>query len=100
MANRYVNYDKLLNARHRLGLDKISMMQKLNAFNHFIDNLPSADVEEVRHGEWKPNTVVVVQFPDEYVTMNNGWKCSLCGRTERQKEPYCHCGAKMDGGKV
>jgi hypothetical protein len=24
--------------------------------------------------------------------------CSRCGRKEYQKEPYCHCGAKMKGG--
>ena len=22
--------------------------------------------------------------------------CSVCGREERYREPYCHCGAKMD----
>ena len=25
--------------------------------------------------------------------------CSVCGRHEDVKHPYCHCGAKMDGGK-
>lgn len=25
--------------------------------------------------------------------------CSICGRHEEVKHPYCHCGAKMDGGK-
>lgn len=24
--------------------------------------------------------------------------CSVCGRHEEEKHPYCHCGAKMDGG--
>ena len=24
--------------------------------------------------------------------------CSKCGRKVYQKEPYCHCGAKMGGG--
>ncbi len=47
MADRYVNYDKLLKERHRLGLDEMSMISKVNAFNHFIDNLPTADVVEV-----------------------------------------------------
>lgn len=38
-----------------------------------------------------------------------GWKddegcyehfvCSVCGEHEEKKYPYCHCGAKMDGGK-
>lgn len=25
--------------------------------------------------------------------------CSACGRMEMKEEPYCHCGAKMDGGE-
>ena len=28
-----------------------------------------------------------------------GYKCSLCGRHEMKKEPYCNCGAKMEVGK-
>ena len=24
------------------------------------------------------------------------YKCSRCGRTAKAKEPYCHCGSKMD----
>ena len=24
--------------------------------------------------------------------------CSVCGTHEEKKHPYCHCGAKMDGG--
>ena len=47
MADRYVNYDKLLEERHRLGLDEMSMVHKVNAFNQFIDHLPTADVVEV-----------------------------------------------------
>lgn len=29
-----------------------------------------------------------------------GYKCSVCGRYEGKKEPYCNCGAKMDIGQV
>lgn len=49
---KYVDYGKLLEERHRLGLDEMSRISKVNAFNHFIDTLPLADVEEVRHGKW------------------------------------------------
>lgn len=60
---------------------------------------PTADVQEVRHGKWLP---IKAWFDDDYsIESNNeryqtGWKCSLCGRIELIKEPYCHCGAKMD----
>ena len=39
--NRWVNYDELLKERHRLGLDEMSMISKVNAFNRFIDELYS-----------------------------------------------------------
>ena len=62
-----------------------------------IENMPTADVAEVRHGEW------VFDFELDGF---NFYNCSVCGRQENllSKEstaeyfPYCHCGAKMDGG--
>ena len=65
---------------------------------HSIKSLPTADVEPVRHGKWK----VCCEEPSITLTsagVSKFWfECSLCGRRESQKEPYCHCGAKMDGG--
>lgn len=62
-----------------------------------IKNTPTADVEEVRHGWWITNiengsTVAGVQGGFAV-----GYRCSICGRFEMQKESYCNCGAKMDG---
>ena len=56
---------------------------------HAIDHCPRADVEPVRHAHWirKP------YFPDG----TPAWVCSRCGRPEADEEPYCNCGAKMDG---
>ena len=64
-----------------------------------IDNAPTADVVEVRHGEWLPDYEIFVNEPfDTYADrIQTGWKCSLCGKVECEKEPYCNCGAKMDG---
>ena len=61
--------------------------------------IPAADVAEVKHGHWiddiqKITTVAGVDFNGIV-----GYKCSLCGRREGSKEPYCNCGAKMDGVK-
>ena len=50
---------------------------------------PTADVEEVRHGEWIP-------YLNEYKGYVTSYNCSLCNRRVTDKEPYCHCGAKMD----
>ncbi len=71
-----------------------------------IRKLPAADVAEVVHGQWleeKKQTLLPVEYDDvgkpilhDYVV----YRCDRCGRTCKQKEPYCHCGAKMDGDKV
>ena len=51
-------------------------------------NRLEADVVEVKRGEWK-----CINNQHNYYE----YHCSLCGRVERQEEPYCHCGAKMKG---
>ncbi len=45
---KYIDYGKLLEERHRLGLDEMSRISKVNAFNHFIDTMPIADVEHYK----------------------------------------------------
>lgn len=61
---------------------------------------PVADVEEVRHGRWI-ETRRVQKSPEGYYYWNTSltrvYVCSECGRHEDKKEPYCNCGAKMDG---
>lgn len=53
-----------------------------------ITNAPTADVVEVKHGEW------------EKVKGKDYWTCSnCCTVTQNNEDEYCrHCGAKMDGG--
>ena len=55
-----------------------------------IDDIPTADVEEVRHGRWVQPNPLYNPF------------CSECKTYERsgEKKKYCsECGARMDGGK-
>ena len=57
-------------------------------FIDFMSDLPAADVQEVKHGEWKAES-------DCGVT-----RCSVCGWTIEEciEDNYCrNCGAKMDG---
>ena len=67
-----------------------------------ILHMPAADVVEVRYGRWlkqKNETYLPVEFDENDESILHKYiyyKCSLCGRTENQKEPYCNCGAKMD----
>ncbi len=56
---------------------------------------PDADVEEVKHGKWLD--VIADNIGGVRISGLVGYKCSLCGREEISKEPYCNCGAKMDG---
>lgn len=64
-----------------------------------IDYEPAADVAPVVHGRW-------VHSPSPYDKRDDFWFCSECGRTINiicgdkllSNYPYCHCGAKMDGG--
>ena len=91
---RYTNYDDLLKKWHDLGLDEISKIHKVNAFNHFIKTLPTADVVEVKHGTW----IWAENGEEDY---EQYWICSVCGEKEYFKTNYCSdCGAKMDGGKT
>lgn len=73
-------------------LEYMSRISKVNAFNRFIDTMPSADVEEVRHGKWERRLV------EENGVAEMKSVCSECGKTNKRYEPpYCpNCGAKMD----
>lgn len=69
----------------------------------YVENLPAADVAPVVHGRWK-----LLRKGD----WTSVFVCSVCGRRETiaesesynsqlkmpRKYPYCHCGARMDGG--
>lgn len=96
---KYIDYGKLLEERYRLGLDEMSRISKVNAFNHFIDTMPSADVVEIRQGKWKI---------EEYKNHLNV-VCSNCnkefyvykqGQYRIDRSNYCpNCGAKMGKGQ-
>ena len=52
----------------------------------------TVDAVEVVHGRWIED-YVYAEDPHDRLR----YKCSVCGRTKEYKEPYCNCGAKMDG---
>ncbi len=68
-----------------------------DVFKHIIGYQPTADVAEVKHGEW-------IQLDE---CANEGIYCSVCHKkvykieyaNQALKSKYCpNCGAKMDGG--
>lgn len=58
-----------------------------------INEAPTAEVEEVRHGKW-------IAVPSSDMSTGKAYKCSECGkfRFGVRLPPYCQeCGARMDG---
>ena len=51
---------------------------------------------EVVHGEWIPIESEGTSVAGVTIKGISEYCCSVCGRKEIYKEPYCHCGAKMD----
>lgn len=77
-----------------------------------IMEVPAADVAPVVHGEWEIVSESYRLFDDYDEAFSV--KCPFCDRIyyvpfefeeekmiayAREHYPYCHCGAKMDGGK-
>lgn len=95
---RYIDAEKIKYERHDkigLGIDySINEPEYYEVvYKKQIDQTPTADVQEVRHGKWI------------YDKENECWYCSLCEysalnnyRGLSVESNYCpHCGAKMDG---
>lgn len=57
-----------------------------------INSIPAADVAPVVHGRW------ISFLGGDHIMPERYYRCSRCGRVESRRQPYCHCGAKMDGG--
>ena len=72
-----------------------------NAVLEILEKEPTADVVEVKHGEWKVK---------EFKSTNRKFiTCSVCNlvidslyhKIDENEFDYCpYCGAKMDGGKT
>lgn len=77
------------NHRYRLG-----EVWELNfdEIREAIADVPAADVRENVNGEWNQH----YETTSDNETLPFGWECSLCGRWEMEKQPFCNCGAKME----
>lgn len=80
--------------------DEVQAVRDYDLHRSVILSVPAADVAPVVRGTWVEVTDEVQDVLRErppYV-MLIAYKCSVCGRYAAKMEPYCHCGAKMDGG--
>lgn len=90
----YIRKDVLTRVYMEKGKVKLRLATVINE----LEMLPAADVAPIVHGRW---IEVGFEAQDVFgklppVKVVRGYRCNVCNRFEREKEPYCHCGAKMD----
>ena len=86
---RYIDAEPLLEEIKKLNWSDDVMYHIVKVT---IEDTPTADVVEVKHGEWIRPTMLADMMHDIP-------HCSLCGEVPCDEGKYCpNCGAKMDGG--
>lgn len=91
---RYIDADKLIADCEEEIVDYDEDLQRHFVIKavptEYIEDFPTADVAEVKHGKWIDTTAYCGEFT-----------CSICKEMcVTNKYKYCpHCGAEMDGGK-
>ena len=83
--SRYIDADKLICAID--GAESLDTERDYDEIARFIEEAETADVEEVRHGQYENTTIDVTLLTQE---------CSIC-KERGAVGNYCMwCGAKMD----
>ncbi len=103
MKKRLIDANVLRNHWIQAGEDKYIYNAK--AVINTIDVQPTIDAAPVVHGKWiekRGQTYLPVEYNEEGELILHDYTtyiCSICGRHEAVKEPYCNCGAKMGSKK-
>lgn len=92
---RYIDAENI-----RLPKGFFEKVNNVPKFYEWLDEQPTADVAEVKHGKW----LVIDNDEDELWKGGGHYECSACGYGfsfggffEMNTLPYCpHCGAKME----
>lgn len=90
---RYIDADLAQNTIKKLCDDyKISYGKKYGGFggkiSNIMENIPTADVQEIKHGKWKE------VYKNGITTV---YECTNCKHLTFGISDYCICGAQMDG---
>lgn len=89
----YIEREKALQLLNKNSITKkITLADGVSIYNT-IEKIPTADVVEVRHGEW-------IAVPSSDMSIGKAFKCNKCQKMRYgvRLPPYCQeCGAKMDG---
>lgn len=75
---QYMDEDELLHHSRPLALAYLALTEEV-------------DVAQVVHARW------ITRSDKGIISITHPYMCSRCWRVEMNKEPYCNCGAKMDG---
>lgn len=89
--NRKDTIGAILSIEHIAELSDGDAVIRVSAVNYVLRNLPSADVQPVRHGHWT--------LQEDRTKKLYGWHiCSECGAWIGEPTNYCsNCGADMRG---
>lgn len=106
--SRYIDADALLESvkSKRLIFEESApieeaIAEQVSVFEEAIEEAPTTDVVEVRHGEW-----IYHECVSSYDGCKSGYSCSVCNAfvdeqifdTDEFHKVFCgNCGAKMDG---
>ena len=90
--SRYIDADKLKDLYQPIDGKEYKISSDILRLN--IDDMPTVDVEKVRHGKWGKQVLVEDEFGDRHI----GYICPVCKTFVPNRGNYClECGAKMDG---
>lgn len=99
---KYINRDKAIayvEEQYRLFKDDEGKQAIVEGCVEALKFTPTADVVEVKHGEWVENQHISQKLG---IPVKNEFffTCSLCGHDSIGKSNYCReCGANMRGDK-
>ena len=92
MPDEYISREAALKAANEWVSEAcMALVMRVSRLFDKLAKVPAADVAEVVHRRW-------ISFLDgDHIMPERYYRCSRCGRVESRRQPYCHCGAKMDG---
>ncbi len=91
--SRYIDVDKLQETVYK----RVNNPAIRGWLNSLINEQPTADVKEVKHGQW--NTVLDESILEHYNNDVDIFACLICGIKSKRPTKFCpFCGARMDGG--
>ncbi len=95
MAKEYIERNALIAEYDRVHIGPPGGARQL------MEEAPTADVVEVKHGKWKWGKGLGGQYGIWCTNCGSGWVDSENAEWIAREHDYCgKCGAKMDGGKI